>query len=129
MINNAKFIPQRKLPQKFQEFIPIWFIIPSNSPVTKQLLVEKYKEVFISHTVGYINMERIRVDDKGRIMIPNKVRDMMNIDEGAEITIIPRQDYMILCKPSSAREFKDAARKLSEHIAGQRRKISIEKLF
>ena len=74
-------------------------------------------------------MEKVRIDNKGRIMIPSKVRETMNIDEGTEVTIIPRQDYIILCKPSNVREFKDAARKLSEHIAKHRRRISIEKLF
>jgi len=73
-------------------------------------------------------MEKIKVDTKGRIMIPSNVRERMKIGEGMEISIIPKDDYIILCKSSTAREFKDAASRLAQQIAKQRR-VSIEKLF
>jgi len=73
-------------------------------------------------------MEKIKVDTKGRIMIPSNVRERMKIGEGVEISIIPKDDYIILCKSSTAREFKDAASRLAQQIAKQRR-VSIEKLF
>ena len=73
-------------------------------------------------------MEKIKVDTKGRIMIPSNVRERMKIGEGVEISIIPKDDYVILCKSSTAREFKDAASRLAQQIAKQRR-VSIEKLF
>ena len=73
-------------------------------------------------------MEKIKVDTKGRIMIPSNLRERMKIHEGTEVNIIPKEDYIILCKSSTAREFKDAASKLAQQIA-KRRRISIEKLF
>jgi len=73
-------------------------------------------------------MEKIKVDTKGRIMIPSNVRERMKIGEGMEISIIPKDDYIILCKSSTARKFKDAASRLAQQIAKQRR-VSIEKLF
>jgi len=62
-------------------------------------------------------------------MIPSNVRERMKIHEGMEVNIIPKEDYIILCKSSSAKEFKDAASRLAQHIAKYRRRISIEKLF
>lgn len=74
-------------------------------------------------------MEKIKVDPKGRIMIPSDVRERMKIREGTEVNIIPKEDYIILCKSSSASEFKDASSRLAQQIAKQRRRISIQKLF
>lgn len=74
-------------------------------------------------------MEKIRVDSKGRIMIPSNVRERMKIREGMEVSIITKEDYIILCKSSSASQFKDAASRLAQQIAKQRRRIRIEKLF
>ncbi len=92
-------------------------------------MLEILKESFISHSVGQYNMEKIKVDPKGRIMIPSNVRQRMKIRKGTEVNIIPKEDYIILCKPSTAREFKDAASRLAQHIAKRGRRISIEKLF
>lgn len=74
-------------------------------------------------------MEKVKVDPKGRIILPSNVRGRMKIREGTEINIIPKEDYIILCKSSSAREFKDAASRLAQQIAKHRRRISIQKLF
>ena len=74
-------------------------------------------------------MEKIKVDPKGRIMIPRNVREKMKIYEGMEINIIPKEDYIILCKSSTSSEFKDAADRLAQQIATHGRRISIEKLF
>ena len=74
-------------------------------------------------------METIKVDTKGRIMIPSYIRERMRIREGMMVNVIPRDDYIILCRSSSAEEFKTAASTLAQQIAKRRRKISIEKLF
>lgn len=74
-------------------------------------------------------MEKIKVDPKGRIVIPRNIREKMKIREGMEISIIPREDYIILCKSSSASEFKDAANRLAQQRTRQKRRMSIEKLF
>ncbi len=79
--------------------------------------------------VGYYGMEKVKVDHKGRIILPSNVRERMKIREGTEINVIPREDYVILCKSSTAREFKDAASRLAQQIAKQRRRVSIQKLF
>jgi len=74
-------------------------------------------------------MEKVKVDTKGRIILPSNVRERMKIREGTEISVIPREDYILLCKSSTAREFKDAASRLAQQIAKRGRMISVQKLF
>jgi AbrB family looped-hinge helix DNA binding protein len=74
-------------------------------------------------------MEKVKVDTKGRIMIPSNVRERMKIREGTEVNIIPKEDYIILCKSSTVTEFKNAADRLAQQIAKSGRRINIQKLF
>lgn len=73
-------------------------------------------------------MTKARVDSKGRITIPRNIREKMNIRKGIVISIIPKNDYIILCKLSSASEFKGAADGLAQQIVRYGR-IRTEKLF
>jgi len=73
-------------------------------------------------------VERAKLDRKGRLTIPARYRE--KLDLGEEVALILEEDYLIVCKTTTAEEFKMASRRLAEEIAKTRDKpISFEKLF
>lgn len=73
-------------------------------------------------------MEKAKLDKKGRLTIPAKYRE--KLDLGEEVALILEEDHLIVCKTATADEFKGASRKLAEKITKTRDKpIEFEKLF
>lgn len=78
--------------------------------------------------MGLIFVERAKLDKKGRLTIPAMYRE--KLDLGEEVALILEEDYLIVCKTTTAEEFKEASRRLAEEIARTRDKpIGFEKLF
>lgn len=78
--------------------------------------------------IGVILVERARLDKKGRLTIPAMYRE--KLDLGEEVALILEEDYLIVCKTTTAEEFKEASRRLAEEIARTRDKpIGFEKIF
>lgn len=73
-------------------------------------------------------VERVKLDDKGRLTIPATYREKLGL--GEEVAIILEEDHLIVCKTATAGEFKTASRRLAEEIGRTRDKsIGFEKLF
>lgn len=43
-------------------------------------------------------MERVRVDSRGRLVIPKRLREEMKLKEGEEVLIIPQEDGILIKK-------------------------------
>jgi AbrB family looped-hinge helix DNA binding protein len=75
-------------------------------------------------------MDAVRVDSKGRIIIPKELRESWGLTEGKRLLLIGKEDYAILCKPARLKDFDDASNRLADEIAQRRRRpIPIQKLF
>jgi len=75
-------------------------------------------------------MQAVKVDSKGRIIIPGELRESLGLTEGKRLMLIGKEDYLILCKPAKLKDFKDASKRLAEEIMQRRRRpLSIQKLF
>ena len=73
-------------------------------------------------------MERAKIDKKGRLTIPAVYREKLDLRE--EVSLVLKEDYLILCKTATAEEFKAASKRLCEEIAKKREKpVGFEKLF
>jgi len=73
-------------------------------------------------------MERAKLDKKGRLTIPALYRE--KLDLGDEVALILEEDYLIVCKTATVKEFKMASKRLAEEIAKTRDKpVGFEKLF
>jgi len=73
-------------------------------------------------------MERAKLDKKGRLTIPALYRE--KLDLGDEVALILEEDYLIVCKAATVKEFKMASKRLAEEIAKTRDKpVGFEKLF
>lgn len=45
-------------------------------------------------------MERVRVDSRGRLVIPKRLREELRLKEGEEVLIIPQEDGILIKKAS-----------------------------
>jgi len=73
-------------------------------------------------------VERVKLDKKGRLTIPSEYREKLGLKR--EAALILEEDHLIVCKTTTAEEFKKSSRKLAEEIAKVREKpIELEKLF
>ena len=52
-----------------------------------------------------INMEEVVVDDRGRILIPKKVRDELGLKPGYTARMEVKDDRLVITPPLSPEEF------------------------
>ncbi|MGC9096877.1 MAG: AbrB/MazE/SpoVT family DNA-binding domain-containing protein [Infirmifilum sp.] len=49
-------------------------------------------------------MERARIDGKGRVTIPKRLREILNLREGEEVLLVPEKDGLLIRKASDPEE-------------------------
>jgi len=59
---------------------------------------------------------KVRVDERGRITIPNEFRDSLGIGANTELIIERRESEVVLLKPLSPEEFIRQAHELMKEI-------------
>ena len=65
-------------------------------------------------------MQRIRVDAKWRVTIPEEYRKKLGLSKGGEVAIIPREDYLLMTRISESEDFKSASKRLVSLKPGTR---------
>lgn len=101
------------------------------SPTFRPMLVRKFmRDSDETLRIRWKPLEKVRLDERGRITIPNSYREKLDIRSGEEVILILEEDHLVVYKPSRVSEFKEALRTLVEEITQTRRKpIGFEKLF
>ncbi|AKG38561.1 hypothetical protein MA03_03665 [Infirmifilum uzonense] len=49
-------------------------------------------------------MERVRIDGKGRVTIPKRLREILNLREGEEVLLVPEKDGLLIKRASDPEE-------------------------
>ncbi len=71
-----------------------------------------------------------KIDDKGRICIPNEIRKMLNLKSGEKILFQVQDDKIILRKSSTMEEFIKKSEEFSEKLKGiTKEPIEFKKMF
>ena len=71
-----------------------------------------------------------KIDDKGRVCIPNEIRKMLNLKSGEKILFQVQDDKIILRKSTSMEEFIKKSEDFSEKLKGiTKEPIEFKKMF
>jgi len=71
-----------------------------------------------------------KIDDKGRISIPNEIRKMLNLKPGEKLLFQVQDDKIILRKSTSTEEFIKKSEDFSEKLKGiTKDPIEFKKIF
>ena len=71
-----------------------------------------------------------KIDDKGRVCIPNEIRKMLNLKSGEKILFQVQDDKIILRKSISMEEFIKKSEDFSEKLKGiTKEPIEFKKMF
>ncbi len=71
-----------------------------------------------------------KIDDKGRVCIPNEIRKMLNLKPGEKILFQVQDDKIILRKSSSMEEFIKKSENFSEKLKKiTKEPIEFKKMF
>jgi len=71
-----------------------------------------------------------KIDDKGRVCIPNEIRKMLNLKSGEKILFQVQDDKIILRKSISMEEFVKKSEDFSEKLKGiTKEPIEFKKMF
>ena len=71
-----------------------------------------------------------KIDDKGRVCIPNEIRKLLNLKSGEKILFQVQDDKIILRKSSSIEEFIKKSEAFSEKLKDITKKpIEFKKMF
>ena len=71
-----------------------------------------------------------KIDDKGRVCIPNEIRKLLNLKSGEKILFQVQDDKIILRKSTSMEEFIKKSEDFSEKLKGITKKpIKFVKMF
>ena len=71
-----------------------------------------------------------KIDNKGRICIPNEIRKILNLKPGERILFQVQDDKIILRKSTSMEEFIKKSEKISEILKGiTKDPIEFKKMF
>ncbi|MCJ7648952.1 MAG: AbrB/MazE/SpoVT family DNA-binding domain-containing protein [Candidatus Lokiarchaeota archaeon] len=71
-----------------------------------------------------------KIDDKGRVCIPNEIRKLLNLKSGEKILFQVQDDKIILRKSTSMEEFIKKSEDFSEKLKGiTKEPIKFVKMF
>ena len=71
-----------------------------------------------------------KIDDKGRVCIPNEIRKMLNLKSGERMLFQVQDDKIILRKSTSMEEFIKKSEDFSEKLKGVTKDaIEFKKIF
>lgn len=71
-----------------------------------------------------------KIDDKGRVCIPNEIRKMLNLKSGEKILFQVQDDKIILRKSTSMEEFIKKSEEFSEKLKEEiKEPIEFRKMF
>lgn len=71
-----------------------------------------------------------KIDDKGRVCIPNEIRKMLNLKSGERMLFQVQDGKIILRKSTSMEEFIKKSKDFSEKLKGVTKKpIKFKKIF
>lgn len=71
-----------------------------------------------------------KIDDKGRVCIPNEIRKLLNLKAGEKILFQVQDDKIILRKSTSMEEFIKKSEDFSETLKGiTKEPIKFKKIF
>ena len=82
--------------------------------------------------MGNVGM-KVRVDERGRITIPNKIREDLGINPDTELTIEAQGSTLVLFKRLSPEELIDEARRLQRELQsskiGEEEPLKVKKIW
>jgi AbrB family looped-hinge helix DNA binding protein len=92
------------------------FLYKSLSLMTKKLLIYRYVRNYIPFYNCIVVKKEVKIDGKGRILIPKELRDKLDLHEGDVLKVYVRGASIILKKSSKMKE--NPYRVLSKMLSG-----------